>query len=162
MNIKSNASRLMRDDSALFSSISKLNRLELYIIGNLVLEPSWRSLIESMKSNCPKFHDEYWSLNVSKTVRLKSVMVVTPVAVTNPTGLNTSPTLKLYPLFSNTKLVTVNKVEPIPTEVLAAPTSIVISAPFPVSVVFPIPLLETPVTDKLEYDGDETWIWGLV
>ena len=76
-------------------------------------------------------------------------MVVTPMAVTNPTGLNTSPTLKLYPLFSKTKLDTVNKVEPIPTVVLAAPTSIVIKAPSPVSVVFPIPLLETPVTDNV-------------
>ena len=81
---------------------------------------------------------------------------MTPIAVTNPTGLNTSPTLKLYPLFSNTKFVTVNRVEPIPTAVLAAPTSIVIDAPLPVSVVLPIPLLETPVTGRLEYEGDET------
>ena len=145
-NIKSNDFKSSKESSA----FSKLKRLALYINGNLVLSPSWSSFIESIKSNWPKFHDEYWSLNTSVTVNSKSVRVVTPIAVTKPTGLNTSPSWNWYPVFSNTKLDTVNNVDPIPTEVFAALTPTVILAPVPVSVVDPIPLLETPVTGKFE------------
>ena len=70
------------------------------------------------------------------------------LSVTNPTGLNTSPNLKLYPLLFNLKLTTSYDVEPIPTEVLAAPTSISTVTPVPVSVVEPIPLLETPTIGR--------------
>ena len=125
----------------------------MYIKGNLVLEPSCNSLIESIKSNCPKFHDEYWSLNISVTVSSKSLInceVFKNLSVTNPTGLNTSPTLKLYPVLSNSKFLIVNEVDPIPTVVVAAPTSNVRVTPVPVSVVDPIPLLETPVIGRLE------------
>ena len=44
----------------------------------------------------------------------------------------------------------------------AAPTETLIDAPVPVSVVEPIPLLETPVTDKFSYDGAGMTIIGSV
>ena len=50
----------------------------------------------------------------------------------------------------NSKLVIWNEVEPIPTVVEAAPTSNVSVTPVPVSVVDPIPLLETPVIARSE------------
>ena len=106
-----------------------------------------------MKSNWPKFHDEYWSLNISVTVNSKSFInceVFKNLSVTKPTGLNTSPTLKLYPVLSNSKFLIINEVDPTPTVVAAAPTSNVKVTPVPVSVVDPIPLLETHVIGKLE------------
>ena len=135
----------------------------MYINGNLFLWPSCNSFIESIKSNSPKFHEEYWSLKTSRTVNSKSLTIDDiPFAVTNPTGLNTSPNLKSNPVLSRVKLLTVNKVEPIPTVVFAAPTSTVILAPVPVSVVDPIPLLDTPTTDKFSYEGDGISITGSV
>ena len=98
MNINSKDFKSINDDWASFGSISKLSVFALYISGNLVLFPSWRSFIESIKSNCPKFQDEYWSLNTSVTVNSKSLInfdVFKNLSVTNPTGLNTSPILKL-------------------------------------------------------------------
>jgi len=161
--MSNSASRLISDESGLVSSTSKLKRLELNWIGNLFLLPSCKSLIESIKSNCPKFHDEYWSLNISVTVNSNSVTkLLKPFAVTKPTGLNTSPTLKLYPLFSNTKLLTTNNVDPIPTDVLAAPIVTLTDAPVPVSVVAPIPLLDTPVIGRLLYEGSGILITGSV
>ena len=118
-----------------------------------------------MKSNSPKFHDEYWSLNTSVTVNSKSFInceVFKNLSVTKPTGLNTSPTLKSYPLLSNVKLFTSNDVDPKPTVVSAAPTPMVNVAPVPVSVVAPIPLLETPIMGRFSYDGEETCICGCV
>ena len=135
----------------------------MYTNGNLFLTPFCNSFMGSTKSKSPKFQEAYWSLNTSVTVNSKSLTIDdNPFAVTNPTGLNTSPTLKLYPFVSRVKSVTVNNVEPIPTLVFAAPTPIVNVAPVPVSVVEPIPLLDTPVTGRFWYEGAETWICGLV
>ena len=47
-------------------------------------------------------------------------------------------------------------------EVEEPPTIISINSPIPVSVVEPIPSLETPVIGKLSYDGSETNICGLL
>ena len=82
------------------------------------------------------------------------------LSVTNPTGLNTSPTLKLYPLPFSLKLVISYEVDPRPTLVLAAPTIRSKVTPVPVSVVDPIPLLETPVIGRFEYEGAEICICG--
>ena len=81
-------------------------------------------------------------------------MMIKNLSVTNPTGLNTSPNLKLYPLLFNLKLTTSKDVDPIPTVVLVAPTSTTSTVtPVPVSVVDPIPLLETPTIGRFSYDG---------
>ena len=72
----------------------------------------------------------------------------TLLSVTRPTGLITSPTLKPNPGLSILNEVTVNNVEPIPVVELA-PTSTLTRSPLPVSVVAPIPSLETPTTSRL-------------
>ena len=56
------------------------------------------------------------------------------------------------------KFLTSKDVDPKPTVVFAAPTSIVNVAPLPVSVVDPIPLLETPIIGRFSYEGAETCI----
>jgi hypothetical protein len=61
-----------------------------------------------------------------------------------------SPLLKLYPGLENLTSVTSNKVDPIPVE---PPTFKSNNNPVPVSVVAPIPNLETPTTGRLLYDG---------
>ena len=71
----------------------------------------------------------------------------TLLSVTRPTGLITSPTLKPNPGLSILNEVTVNNVEPIPVVELA-PTSTLTRSPLPVSVVAPIPSLETPTTSR--------------
>ena len=55
--------------------------------------------------------------------------------------------------------VTSKYVEPIPVD---PPTLRSISNPIPVSVVAPIPNLETPTTGKFSYAGSETNISGLL
>ena len=79
--------------------------------------------------------------------------------MTNPTGLNTSPLLKLYPGLENLTSLTSNKVDPIPVDPLTFKST---NNPLPVSVVAPIPILETPTTGRLLYDGSETNISGLL
>ena len=76
--------------------------------------------------------------------------------------MNTSPNLKLYPLLFNLKLTTSKDVDPIPTVVLAAPTTTSTVTPVPVSVVDPIPLLETPTIGRFSYDGAGIVITGSV
>ena len=78
-------------------------------------------------------------------------------SVTSPTGLNTSPLWNPYPGLENLNSVTSKYVEPIPVD---PPTLRSISNPIPVSVVAPIPNLETPTTGKFSYDGSETNISG--
>ena len=83
------------------------------------------------------------------------------LSTTRPTGLNTSPIWNPYPGLEIPNDETSNNVEPIPVVELA-PTSKVINKFDPVSVVLPIPLLETPITGRFSYDGDEIWIVGFV
>ena len=80
------------------------------------------------------------------------------MAVTKPTGLNTSPLLKPYPALEILKLETSQNVEYSVSSV--ADTSKSSNNPTPVSVVFPNPILDTPTTSKFSYDGSETVIWG--
>ena len=77
---------------------------------------------------------------------VKSVKTA-PRAVTSPTGLITSPFLNPKPGLAILNWETVNMVEPIPVVELA-PTSTVTFRPWPVSVVAPIPNLETPTTSS--------------
>ena len=153
MNIRSRASRSINAESGSVGSFSNDTNSPLYLNGNLVLTPFCKSLIESIKSNSPKFHAVNLSENVSRTVNSTSVIDVTPLAVTNPTGLNLSPTLNEWPSLAILNDFAVDNVVPIPTVNSDAPTSIVISWPEPVSVVAPTPNLEIPVTGKLSYDG---------
>ena len=62
--------------------------------------------------------------------------------------MNLSPTLNECPALVTLNLLISNKVDPIPTEVLAELTSTFSSKLEPVSVVAPTPNLDTPVTDK--------------
>ena len=85
--------------------------------------------IGSIKSNSPKFHEDSESLNVSITVSSKSLVIRGRcLSVTNPTGLNTSPSLNPYPvlLISN---VEISKAEGIPTVLdsgkVTSPTAVV-------------------------------------
>ena len=59
------------------------------------------------------------------------------MAVTRPTGLNLSPILNPYPFLAILKFLTSKRVEPIPTAVIAAPTSTLRRRPLPESVVAP-------------------------
>ena len=68
--------------------------------------------------------------------------------VTKPTGLNTSPTKNECPLLATSKSETIQEVDPIPVALSVGETATVINWPVPVSVVFPIPLLETPVISR--------------
>ena len=59
--------------------------------------------------------------------------------------MNTSPLWNAYPGLEKLKFLTSNNVEPIP---VADPTSKSTNNPIPVSVVAPIPSLETPITGR--------------
>ena len=72
---------------------------------------------------------------------------LSPFAVTNPTGLNTSPLWNEYPCLEILNLDTSKHVDPIPVVELA-PTSTFSKRPIPVFVVAPIPNLDTPTTLK--------------
>ena len=78
-------------------------------------------------------------------------------AVTNPTASTTSPFLYPNPLSIISYSDISNKVDPIPVTGLTIAFTF---RPVPVSVVGPIPSLDTPLTDRLEYDGSETIILG--
>ena len=67
----------------------------------------------------------------------------------NPTGLNLSPILNECPDLATENLEISKVVEPIPTVVEAALTSTSSNKLDPVSVVGPIPRLETPTTGIL-------------
>ena len=60
--------------------------------------------------------------------------------------------MKLYPFRLNSNSLTENKVDPIPVAP-ELPTSTVIRAPIPVSVVAPVPTLDTPTIGISSYDG---------
>ena len=89
-------------------------------------------------------------------------MVVTPLAVTNPTGLNLSPILNECPSLITLNDIAVDKVDPIPVTIPDGPTSILTNCPTPVSVVAPTPNLEIPVTDRFSYAGCGTNTTGLI
>ena len=61
------------------------------------------------------------------------------------------------PLFTISYPDISNKVDPIPVTGLTIAFTF---KPVPVSVVAPIPSRDTPLTDRLEYDGSETTILG--
>jgi hypothetical protein len=84
-----------------------------------------------------------------------------PFAVTNPTGLNTSPRWNEYPCLEILNFDTSKYVDPIPVVELA-PTSTFSKSPIPVFVVAPIPNLDTPTTFKFSYEGSDTNICGFV
>ena len=60
--------------------------------------------------------------------------------------MNLSPTLNECPALAILNSLISNSVEPIPTDVLDAPTLMFSSKFSPVSVVAPIPNLDTPIT----------------
>ena len=70
-------------------------------------------------------------------------------AVTNPTGLNLSPTLNEWPGLAIENSDISKVVDPIPTVVFAALTFTSTNKLEPVSVVAPIPCLDIPITGKL-------------
>ena len=118
--------------------------------GNLVLLPSCKFLIESIKSNSPNCHDENWSLKICITSNSNSCIGLLKCdAVTKPTGLNLSPTLNECPGLAIWNSDISNVVEPIPTVVFAALTFTSINKLDPVSVVAPTPCLDTPIIGKL-------------
>ena len=69
--------------------------------------------------------------------------------MTNPTGVNLSPTLNECPGLAIENSDISKVVEPIPTVVFAAPTFKSSNKLEPVSVVAPIPSLDIPITGKL-------------
>ena len=154
MNIKRTASKSINCDDAFVKSFSKLNIWPLKNNGNLTFSPSWRLAILSMKSISPNCQAENLSLNISRTSNSNSwIGEVKCEAVTNPTGLNLSPTLKEWPGLVILNLFISNNVDPIPTDVLDAPTSTLSNKLEPVSVVAPIPNLDTPSTARFSYVG---------
>ena len=118
--------------------------------GNLFLAPSCKFLIVSIKSNSPNCQAENLSLNIWVTSSSNSCKGADRwAAVTNPTGLNLSPTLNEWPGLAIANSDISNVVEPIPTVVFAALTFTSINKFEPVSVVAPIPCLDIPITGKL-------------
>ena len=71
--------------------------------------------------------------------------------MTKPTGVNLSPFLKLYPFRLNSKLLTENKVDPIPVAP-ELPTSTVMRAQFQYQLWHQFQLL-TPTIGISSYDG---------
>ena len=154
MNINNTASRSINCDVAFDKSFSKLRIWPLKNSGNLTFWPSWRLDILSMKSISPNCQAENLSLNISKTSNSNSwIGAVRCDAVTKPTGLNLSPTLNEWPGLVILNLLISNNVDPIPTEVLDAPTSTFNNRLEPVSVVAPIPNLDIPSTWRFSYIG---------
>ena len=89
-------------------------------------------------------------MNIPNTSSSNSLIgFVKCAAVTNPTGLNLSPTLNECPGLAIANSDISNVVEPIPTVVLAALTFTSTNKFEPVIVVAPIPCLEIPITGKL-------------
>ena len=161
MNINNKFCIFINDESWLSLLISKLKNSPFNLIGNLFLSPSIKGVIGSIKSNSPKSQDEKLSVNTSVTVNSKSLtLFANPLSVTKPTGLITSPFLNPNPDLVILNEFTWCKVDPIPV-VGAAATSTVNLRPNPVSVVAPIPNLDTPTTSKSSYVGGSTSICGL-
>ena len=93
-SIRSTAFKSINCERALLRSLSKLSNCPLKNNGNLVLEPSCKLPIESMKSISPNCQDENLSWNIRVTSNSNSCIGSDKCdAVTNPTGLNLSPTL---------------------------------------------------------------------
>ena len=131
-------------------SFSKLSNWPLKNNGNLFLAPSCKFLIVSIKSNSPNCQAENLSLNIWVTSNSNSWIGADKwAAVTNPIGLNLSPTLNEWPGLAIENSDISNVVEPIPTVVFAALTFTSTNKFEPVSVVAPIPCLDIPITGKL-------------
>ena len=107
-------------------------------------------MIVSIKSNSPNCQAENLSLNIWVTSSSNSWIGADKwAAVTNPTGLNLSPTLNEWPGLAIANSDISNVVEPMPTVVFAALTFTSTNKLEPVSVVKPRPTLEIPMTGKL-------------
>ena len=118
--------------------------------GNLVFIPSCKFWILSIKSNSPNCQEENWSLKTSTTSNSNSCNGCDKwAAVTNPIGLNLSPTLNECPGLAIENSDISNAVDPSPTVVLAELTFTSSNKFLPVSVVAPKPILDTPTTGKL-------------
>ena len=131
------------------NTFSKLSNSPLKNNGNLVLVPSCSILILSIASISPNCQAENLSLNISRTSNSNSCMGADRcAAVTRPTGLNLSPFLNEYPDLDTSKFLIPNKVDPIPTLVVAALTPTFRSKFAPVSVVAPTPNLDIPTTSR--------------
>ena len=149
-NISKTEFKSINCERALFISFSKLRSWPLKNSGNLVLEPSCKFWIESIKSNSPNCHAENLSLKICVTSNSNSCKGADKwAAVTKPTGLNLSPSLNECPDLATENLEISKVVEPIPTVVEAALTSTSSNKLEPVAVVKPIPRLETPITGIL-------------
>ena len=147
MNIRRTAFKSINCERELFRSFSKLNNCPLKNSGNLVLEPSCKFPIESIKSISPNCQEENLSWKIWVTSNVNSWSGVDKcAAVTNPTGLNLSPILNEWPGLAIANSDISNVVEPIPTVVFAAPTFTSTNKLEPVSVVNPRPTLEIPMT----------------
>ena len=150
MNIRRTAFKSINCEVALLRSFSKLNNWPLKNNGNLVLEPSCRFWILSIKSISPNCQEENLSWKIWVTSNSNSCIGSDKcAAVTNPIGLNLSPTLNECPGLAIENSDISNVVEPIPTVVFAALTLTSTNKLEPVSVVAPIPCLDIPITDKL-------------
>ena len=115
-----------------------------------MLIPSSKFFIESIKSISPNCCAENLSEKVSSTSNSNSwIGWLKCAAVTRPTGLNLSPILNEWPDLAIENLEISKVVEPIPTVVEAALTSTSTNKLEPVTVVGPIPRLETPITGIL-------------
>ena len=159
--ISKTASRSIKADCEFVLSFSKLSNWPLKNRGNLVLEPSCKFLILSIKSSSPNCQEENLSLktcNTSNSISFNGF--VKCAAVTSPTGLNLSPILNEWPGLAISNSDISNVVEPIPTVVLAAPTLRSKRRLDPVSVVAPTPNLDTPITGTSLYVGSGIMISG--
>ena len=97
-NIKRIAFKSINCEREFVKSFSKLSSCPLKNNGNLFLAPSCRLPIESIKSNSPNCQAENLSVNVLTTSNSNSFIGEDKsAAVTNPTGLNLSPTLNEWP-----------------------------------------------------------------
>ena len=149
-NIKRTAFKSINCEVALFKSFSKLSNCPLKNYGNLVLEPSCKFLIVSIKSISPNCQEENLSWKIWVTSNSNSCIGADRwAAVTNPTGLNLSPTLNEWPGLAIENSDISKVVDPIPTVVFAALTFTSINKFEPVSVVAPNPTLDIPITGKL-------------
>ena len=97
-NIRRTAFKSINCEVASFKSFSKLSNCPLKNSGNLVLEPSWRFPILSIKSISPNCQEENLSWKIWVTSNSNSCMGADKwAAVTRPTGLNLSPILNECP-----------------------------------------------------------------
>ena len=150
MNMRRTEFKSINCERELLRSFSKLSNWPLKNNGNLVLDPSCKFWILSIKSISPNCQAENLSWKICVTSNSNSCIGADKCdAVTNPTGLNLSPTLNECPGLAIENSDISKVVDPIPTVVLAALTFTSTNKSEPESVVAPIPCLETPIIGKL-------------